>query len=351
MEEKKEIPGWLHLVPRPGFYVKNGKIKYVNQAAAALMILPGTEICDLIAVGLEEYEAISTGCLCLTLTIGGKPRGASVTPMEGGHLFLLEQESDTEEFRALALASMELRMPLNNVLTLAEQLLADADEKSRAKTASLNRSLYQILRILGNMSDTGQITSGFRPEMQNISACLAEVFEKAQILVAHTGIQLTYQGLAETVLGLVDVDQLERAVFNILSNAVKFTPKGGIIHATLVRSGKRLRLTVTDNGGGIPEDAADTLFYRYLRQPGIEDSRYGLGLGMTLIRSVAANHGGTVLIDKCGGTRVTMTIAIRQSMDTTLRSPWKRPDYVGERDHALVELSDCLPAELYDGTK
>ena len=89
---------------------------------------------------------------------------------------------------------------------------------------------------------------------------------------------------------------------------------------------------------------------RYLRQPGIEDSRFGIGLGMVLIRSTAALHGGTVLIDQPqgSGTRITMTLAIRQNTGGQLRSPMLRVDYSGERDHGLLELSESLPAFLYE---
>ena len=70
---------------------------------------------------------------------------------------------------------------------------------------------------------------------------------------------------------------------------------------------------------------------------------------MGLVRSAAAAHGGAVLIDQPAGcgTRVTLTLALRKNEPGMLRSPVMRVDYTGERDHALVELSDCLPAELY----
>ena len=91
------------------------------------------------------------------------------------------------------------------------------------------------------------------------------------------------------------------------------------------------------------------VFTRYQRQPGIEDSRFGIGLGMVLIRNAAAAHGGTVLIDQSqgSGTRVTLTIKVQQNPSNTLRSPVLRVDYAGERDHCLLELSEILPAHLY----
>ena len=88
-----------------------------------------------------------------------------------------------------------------------------------------------------------------------------------------------------------------------------------------------------------------------MREPAIEDSRFGLGLGMTLIRSVAADHGGTVLLEQSQGTRVAMTIAIRKEASGTLRTPKLRiGDYAGGRDLGLLEFSDSLPTSAYEET-
>ena len=163
------------------------------------------------------------------------------------------------------------------------------------------------------------------------------------------GIRLEYQGLSKPVLCLADRELLERAVLNLLSNAFKFTPRGGTVRVTLFAGGTSLRLSVWDSGPGIAQEIQGNLFSRYLRQPGIEDSRFGLGLGMVLVRSAAAAHGGAVLIDQPEGwgTRVTISVALRREKAEVLRSPTMRIDYAGERDHALTELSDCLPVSLY----
>ena len=88
----------------------------------------------------------------------------------------------------------------------------------------------------------------------------------------------------------------------------------------------------------------------FRREPGIEDSRYGIGLGMVLIRSAAAAHGGTVLIEQSSerGTRLTMSLAIRQNADNMVRTNAFHVDYAGERSHALIELSDVLPLAAYE---
>jgi len=354
MEEKKDSLGILDYMVQPGFIVKDNMITAVNEGAKALFLAPGMELEPLLHTGKEEYQAYSGGCLYLTLSLSGHILGASVTHSDAGDLFAVEQTQDDLELRSMALAARELREPLSNIMITANNLFPLAslqeDPRSKEQAARLNRGLIQMMRIISNMADADRYARSSRQETLDIRAELAEIFEKAGNLTAHTGILLTYEGLSEPVYSLADREQLERAVLNILSNALKFTPKDGSIEAKLSRRGNLLRLTVQDNGEGIAESIRASLFHRYLRQLTLEDSRFGIGLGMVLIRSAAANHGGTVLIDRCDGkgTRITMTMAIRQNTDTMLRSPISRVDYAGGHDHTLLELADCLPLSVFE---
>lgn len=346
MEQQKENLGILDLMVRPGFCVKENRIIKCNRAAQGLFLTEGNEILPLLHTGKEEYEAFTSGCLYLTLRLNGQDFGASVTRMEEGDIFILDQESDLGELQAMALAARELREPLANVMISADKLLHDSDTPDAAR---LNQGLYQLLRIIGNMSDAVKYTASTRQETRDICTLMASIFEKARVAVEQAGIHLEYTGCKDPVYCLADEEQLERAVLNILSNAIKFLPNSGTIQAEFSRCGRSMRLSIQDNGSGIAHDVLSNVFRRYLRQPGIEDGRHGIGLGMVLIRSAAANHGGTVLIDQPeeNGTRITLTFAIRQNTDTSLRSPVLRVDYAGERDHALLELSESLPSGLY----
>jgi K+-sensing histidine kinase KdpD len=108
-------------------------------------------------------------------------------------------------------------------------------------------------------------------------------------------------------------------------------------------------ISVKDQGSGIPNSIMNNIFQRYQRQPGIEDSRYGLGLGLVLVRCAARVHGGTVLVDQPdqAGTRVTISFPIRQRTTPMVRASVPRVDYAGGWDHSLLELSDVMPAKLY----
>lgn len=354
MDQFHSAADMLNLMTQPAFCVREGSIIKVNPAAAAFLIETGTDIYTLLHTGAEEYASFCEGCLYLTLSIAGQSIGASVSRVQDFDVFCLEQSDMDAHLHAMALAARELREPLSNVMTIADKLFPEAageDPKAQEQVSYMNRGLFQMLRIISNMSDAGRYAAdtGMRQEIRDICAVVEEVFRRASGLAECSAVTLRYTGCPESVYTLVDAQKLERMIFNIISNAMKFTPAGGSIDAKLTRCGSKMYLSVCDSGSGIDQNLRGTLFSRYLREPGLEDSRYGLGLGMVLIRSTAALHDGTVLIDhpENTGTRITVSFAVRQG-DATLRSPRLRFDYAGERDHALVELSDVLPAHLYN---
>lgn len=344
-----EAPQLLDMLAKPAFRVTDGVIDYVNPAAAGCLLEAGTPIAGLLFTGSQEYAELQNGSLYLQLQLGTQLTGASVTRTPEGDLFVLEQAAEDSALQALALAAIELRAPLAGAMNAAEHLLPDLPEEDAMDAARMHRSLHQLLRLVGNMADAARYTenpTGSR-EIRNICAVLEEIFEKAAAMAEHAGVTVRYQGLAEALLCPVDSEKLERGIYNLLSNAIKFSEPGAVIEATLQRRGSRLSLTVRDSGSGIPAALRGSLFSRYRRQPGFEDPRHGLGLGMVLIRAAAAAHGGTVLTQTSdSGTGVTLTFSLAKPCNQ-LRSPTFRVDYAGERDHSLVEFSDILPPECY----
>ena len=354
MEHKNDAAKMLDLMGRPAFCARDGKVIQVNPEAAGLGFAPGMALDTLIRTGQEEYAAFTEGCLYLTLVLEEERLGASVTRMEEFDVFCLEALADSRELQAMALAAKELRSPLNTVMVTAQQLFPltarEDDPEAREQAARLNRGLYQLLRVVGNMSDAGHYAAATaRQETVDICAEVEEIFRKAGSLLAHTDVTLDYEVPESPVYCLADRENLERAVLNMVSNAVKFTPAGGTVRCRLVRQGSRLRLSVQDSGPGIARGLEGNVFTRFQRQCGLEDGRFGIGLGLVLVRSAAAAHGGAVLIDSPNGsgTRITMTLAIRQCANL-VRSPMLRVDYTGERDHSLIELADLLPDALYE---
>lgn len=351
MKIETNIENILDLMDRPAFCVEGGVIREANQAALARMIVPGTEVGPLITAGRLEYEAFSVGCLYLTLTVGGTSCGATVTRLGESDVFSLENTDEDPELRAYALAAQELRQPLSQMLTISDQLFPSLESAGSPladeQIARLYRSMHQMLRVVSNMSDA--VTAGVaRMELRDVTAVVQEILDHAAPLCQGAGVQLRFTNHPATIYSLVDSQKLERAIYNLLSNALKHTASGGCVDVQLKRRGNSIYLTVTDPGSGEGTPLSVGMFDRFLREPGIAGSQNGLGLGLVLVRAAARAHSGTLLLtpQTSGGTLATLSFPIRQE-STSLRSPTVRIDYAGERDHGLIELSGSLPLEFY----
>lgn len=343
---------WLELMDRPAFCVKDGSVAAVNSASEKYMISVGTDVANIVGAHKQEYEELTAGCLYLPINAEGTSVNAAVTRTPECDIFVISQDAEDSELQALALAAQQLRIPLANIMTVVDRLLAEMDTNTDTtqQAGQLNHNLFQLMRIIGNMSDAGGykdvIASGM--ETVDLAAMVDEVMEKIGAVSENTGIAIDYTGIRESVFGLANPEKLERAIYNLLSNALKFSTAGSTIQVTLARNADKLSLTVCNTHSQVSDNRNYWNCYR--RKPSIEDSRYGLGLGMTLVSSVATSHGGTVLIDHPSATqtRVTMTIAITKSTGTTVRSNVLRiGDYAGGRDKGLLEFAEVLPSDAY----
>lgn len=356
MEPQIQAEQLLEHIDRPAFCVSGGIIKAANQAALDRLIPLQQPVAPLIATAQEEYAAFTDGILSLTLRIGDTPWIASVYNVGTFHLFKLEPRKADSELQALALAAQKLREPLTRIMSITEHLFPKLELQPNSpaedQVSHINRGLHQMLRIIGNMSDAARYTNDPpRMETRDVDAVLRELFEQAAVLCEFSGIRLEYTGLSSPAYSLIDSEQLERSIYNILSNSLKYTPAGGKIQAKLTRRGNTLYLVIQDSGSGMGGSGIGDLFDRFLREPAVEESRQGIGLGLALVRACANIHGGTVLLDSSDGQGLRLTMSLPIRLDNTLRSPILRIDYAGERNHGLIELSESLPPELYKPQK
>lgn len=346
MEEKKYFNRILELMPQPVFCVRQGHVLYPNHAARQLFIETGLPVEELLGSAMEDYAQFDGSVLYLQLLLPGMKVGACVTRMEDLDVFVAEQEHT--ELQAMSLAAMQFRQPISDALSILSRADLQIDASCRGQ---LNRRLFQMQRLVFNMSDAARYTneSSRYKSYVDIGEVVGELLEKIGTLAERSGINLIRSCPRERILTMLNEERLERALYNMVSNAMKVTPRGGTIEVKLSCKAERLYLSVRDYGPGIPEEIHNTVFTRYLRRPDLDNGQEGLGLGMQLIRATAIDHNGTVLIDHPadGGTRVTMSLAIQKNPNSILRSNVLTFDYAGEQDHGLLELSDILPPELY----
>ena len=332
---------WLELIDYPAFCVKDGAIIAANALAAQRNFQPGMDITQIVTDQQDIYRSFESGLLHLNIDMYGAACPASVVRTQEYDIFRLHQAEDDNILQALNLAASQLSAPLSDLLIAADQ--------QQKPDSRLHKHLYKLLRIVCNMADAGKYARNAQAvtETVNLVSLMGEIMEKAQGLFAAAHIGLDYTGPESPVFSVVNPERLERAVYNLLSNAAKFSKKGSTVTATLSATESRFCLTLC-NTNASPQPKQN-LWQQYRREPDL-DPDHGLGLGMTLASAVATAHGGTILADNPtpDQTRITMTLPIVKGSPDTLRSPVVRMnDYAGGRDKGLIELSDILPAEAY----
>lgn len=345
MQKPDQAETILQNIRQGAFVVTDNAITAVNTAAAQRFAKVGMGTDQFLTTGAEEYEAFHDGSLYLTICLSGTEYPCYVTALQEGHLFVMEEATAQAELQVLSLASMQLNMPISEISLLVDRLSADIDEKTK-----INQNLFRIRRILSNMADAARLTVS-EPRLTGCEICsiFEETLEKASAMLSQDGIVLNYRLPNHAISCCASAELLRRAIYNLISNAVKFSPAGSAIEATLNHKDKRLYFSVTSSCDSMSVLAEGNFFNRYTRQPGLEDPRLGLGLGMSLVRAAAAAHGGTVLVEKLSGKkiRITMSLSIIPVSNENIRSPILIPDIYCGSDQALIELSDVLSNHFY----
>ena len=342
---------WIELIDRPAFCVQNGIVTVANTAAKNRFITAGTDISQIVTGHRQAYDEFQSGCLYLSITVNGLPCDASVKRTQDYDVFVLAQEND--QLQSLALAAQHLRIPLANLMTVSDRLLSTLEENdaiAQQYAGQMNHALFQLLRIVSNMSDANSklTVTHSNTHTVDMTAVFNEFIERASVYYKQSGVQLVYSGPGAPILSLANPEMLERAVYNLLSNALKFSPANCTVNVKLSRSGNMLSFVICNT---TENPISESSFWNsYRREPSIADNRHGLGLGLSLVCAASSTHGGTVLIDhpEQTQTRVTMTMAIRTDTSGIVRSPTvSLGDYAGGRDKGLLEFAEVLPSELY----
>jgi two-component system, OmpR family, sensor kinase len=200
-------------------------------------------------------------------------------------------------------ASHELRTPLTSVLANLELLAEQVDgEDAQAAVASALRSSQRMRRLVADLLllvryDRDPPTRSIPHRPVDLSQVLVEVAAELEPLAERSEHHLTIAAHESLTIDGAR-DELHRLALNLIENALRHTPPGTHVHASLASAGEDVVLTVEDDGPGIPEELRPRLFERFVRGRG--DSGGGSGLGLSIVRAVAASHGGSVEIERAG---------------------------------------------------
>jgi len=211
----------------------------------------------------------------------------------------LEQANHLKD-EFLATVSHELRTPLNAILGWArmlgaKQLPADRAEKG---IATIERNASALAHIIDDLLDVSRIVAGtlrLAPQPVDLVALAQTALEAVRPLAAANNVQLAFSPdlpVIEPVSG--DAGRLEQVIWNLLANAIKFTPDGGRVDIFVTPSKDHVEIRVVDTGQGISPDFLPHVFDRFRQADGATTRRHtGLGLGLSIVRQLVELHGGT----------------------------------------------------------
>ncbi len=208
----------------------------------------------------------------------------------------------------LAAVSHELRTPLNAIAGWATLMLRMTNDPDRFRQAAevIDRNSRVLTRLVDDLIDKARIAKGqFLLNLADVD--LVRVVHAAVEAVAPAAeakrVSITAD-LPETLPFHGDAVRLQQALWNLLWNAVKFTPDGGAAHICLRSADGRTEITVSDSGEGISADLLPHIFEPFRHGEGQGSGRYaGLGLGLALVRRFVELHGGTVTAESGGAGR------------------------------------------------
>ncbi len=249
----------------------------------------------------------------------------------------------------LANMSHELRTPLNAVIgfseVLQDQMFGQINEKQQEYVNNILTSGRHLLSLINDILDLSKVESG-KMELELSSFLLRESLDasvmmlKEKALKGGVGLHLNLAAEADVHLS-ADLRKMKQILFNLISNAVKFTPKNGTIQVSAVRDGDFIEISVADTGIGIREDDIPKLFQAFTQLESVYTKGFeGTGLGLALTRQLVELHGGRIWMESTFGTGSRFSFTIPLSQDAGNQPPAKRADVVPGSGNTVLVIED-----------
>jgi hypothetical protein len=227
------------------------------------------------------------------------------------------EAADRMKDEFLATVSHELRTPLNAIIGWNHLLRNKrlAPEVAQRATETIERNAKAQARLINDLLDVSRIISGklrLCTHTLDLIPLVEDTINSVRPAAEARGIVI--ETFLDPAAGLVsgDYDRLQQVLWNLLQNAIKFTPSGGRVSLTLGRADDQLQLVISDNGKGISPEFLPHVFERF-RQADSSTTRVygGLGLGLSIVRHLVELHGGTVWAASPGeGLGATFTVRL-----------------------------------------
>jgi PAS domain S-box-containing protein len=217
------------------------------------------------------------------------------------------KELDTMKSDFVSTVSHDLRSPLTLMRGYATMLgtLGDLNDQQRGYVNKIIVGVENMAHLVNNLLDLGRIEAGVGLEVETVAVLdiLQRVTGALQQRAADKNIALTIE-LARDMPHAVQADGslLDQALYNLVDNAIKYTPEGGRVRVSTASTPTSITFEVADSGAGIAPENAARLFEKFYRTPQRETrAEYGAGLGLAIVRSIAERHQGRVWVESDHG--------------------------------------------------
>jgi signal transduction histidine kinase len=267
---------------------------------------------------LPEHGPREIGQLTRSFNVMARELDRHRTELEQQNAQLRESEQLKSEL--IAVVSHEVRTPLSSVLGFTKLLLKeDSDPETRRRYLGIVEAQAQRLAALLDdfltldRLEKGQL--GMRQELVDMTTLLQE---QVQLFEAESEEhRLELQAPEDSLAVHGDSGRLAQVVGNLLSNAIKYSPGGGIVEVVAERSNRTVRVSVNDEGLGIPAEQQDRIFTKFFRGTAVDSGIPGSGLGLAFSRAVAEAHGGRITFASTAGEGSTFSLELPAAEDLT----------------------------------
>jgi PAS domain S-box-containing protein len=226
--------------------------------------------------------------------------GALTDVTDAKRMAEVASESDRRKDDFLATLAHELRNPLAAVrMGVSVIRRANGNPATVVENCTvMERQLRHLTRLVDDLLHVADLTRGGLPLQKTrigLSAVVLAALEQSRDLVDEAGHELSVKLPADPIMLDADPDRLVQVLVNLLSNAVKYTPRGGRLEVAAERDATEMRLSVKDNGFGIPVDKLDSVFEMFGQlDRSRETGHKGRGIGLALARALVSTHGGRI---------------------------------------------------------
>ena len=346
-------PGWFDGQPDPVIWARQGAVAYFNPPARELARRMGWDLTEggALPAPLAELEARGTE----SVSLAGERWMCRTAELEGGTLYQLvpAPEAPAVTLDRLSQIAGQLRTPLGNLIG-ASQLLAypRADrtpEKTEQYRAIQRKNYHILLRMLDSLEFLGTISGEqltWQPQILDFGGLCADVVRRVQGVCPQAGCTLTLDQRSGNLLVRGEERMLRRLLYQLLSNAIRAAGDSGQIVLRLEKRGGRwVRLTVSDSGRGFTPAQLARAFDPARGGDPLTEGEQGLGLGISICRTVAEKHDGRMaLLSGDGGTAV---VELPLCTDLTAGELHSPQDFSGGLNETLIQLADVLPWQCF----